>query len=76
MSTVLRAYEDDTLAQQWDDGTRIYTDFRSDTPVNRPYTPEENVEADARAAAAVLAQNRDSLADPASLDWFVAHAHP
>ena len=67
MSTVLKAYEDDALAQQWDDGTRVHTDFRTEPPTNRPYTSEENAEADARAAAEVLTANRAALSDPAQL---------
>lgn len=67
MSTVFKAYENGMLAQQWDDGTRIYTDFRSDPPVNRPYTAAENADADVRDAADTLARNRQALADPAQL---------
>lgn len=64
---VLKAYENGVVAQQWDDATRIHTDFRSEPPVNRPYTAEENAAADQRALDETISINRQSLTDSAGL---------
>lgn len=65
--SVIKAYENGVLIEQWDDSVRIYTDFRSEPPVNRPYTPEENAQADVRAVADALSENRAALSDPEKL---------
>lgn len=45
-------YENNVLIERWDDGTRTYTDFRTDPDTVRPYTTDENAAADARDARA------------------------
>lgn len=67
MSSVLKAYADGVLIQQWNDVTRVYTDFREDPALNRPYTAAENAAADERAAAELISSNREQLSDPALL---------
>ena len=54
---------DGTLVEEWDDESRTYTDHRTDPPTTRPYTDDENAEADARAAAALRAANEQALRD-------------
>lgn len=52
-----------TLRQWWDDATRTYHEY-DETGVEtlaRPYTPEENAEADARAQAQTEATNEADL---------------
>lgn len=44
-----RTYRDGVLVEEWDDQTRTYTDYTTDPPTTRPYTPEENAAADQRA---------------------------
>ena len=66
-TVVLRAYENDQLAQEWNDEARIYTDFRADPPINRPYTAEENAAADERALYQQVSDNKQELSDPSKL---------
>jgi hypothetical protein len=39
-------YFDGVLTERWDDATRTYTDYRTDPDTTRPYTDEENADAD------------------------------
>ena len=50
-------------AQQWDDATRTYTswDASGNQTLQRPYTTDENADADARQQAATDDANRTSL---------------
>lgn len=52
-------YEDGTLIESWDDENRTYTDHV--TGQQRPYTAEENVEADARGRQELLSTNNGTL---------------
>lgn len=44
--------------EQYDDDTRVYTDYRSGVAVTRPYTTDENTLADARVSEIVAESNR------------------
>ena len=56
-----QVYADGVLIEEWDDDTRTYTDHR--TGSSRPYTADENAQADQAAAAATLAANEAALRD-------------
>lgn len=56
-----------TLLEQWDDATRTYTDFRTDPDTTRPYTAQENAEADVRAAQETSDGNRRTIEDALDL---------
>lgn len=54
----LECWEDGTLIERWDNVSRVYTDFRPESPQSRPYTDAENAAADALAAAALVREQR------------------
>jgi hypothetical protein len=71
-SMVIDNYEDDVLAERWDDAaifpgtTRgTYTDYRTDPVIPRPYNDAEQGFADRRAAFATETTNQVTLTDRA-----------
>lgn len=66
MADVIQRWQVGVLVEQWDDGTRTYTDFRTDPDTTRLYTAQENTEADARTAEATEDANRRTIEE--SLD--------
>lgn len=60
---VERVVIDGTLRQWWDDATRRYHEYTAAgvETLDRPYTPEENADADARAKLATEATNEADL---------------
>lgn len=52
-----RTYEQGVLVEEWNDDTRTYTDFTTDPDTTRPYTADENAEADVRQDQATAATN-------------------
>lgn len=54
------AYHGEVLAEEWDDTTRTYTNHLDGTPP-RPYTAEENAEADVRIAEARAQDNEQAI---------------
>lgn len=58
MST--KAYENGVLVDEWDEVTRIYTNYRPPQS-SRPFTAEENAVADADAQAKTEKQNAETL---------------
>lgn len=46
MAGKIQFFENGVLVEEWDDGTRTVTNHRDGT--SRPYTEDENVEADER----------------------------
>lgn len=48
------------VTQLWDDESKTYTDFRVTPAAVRPYTAAEQLEADARAAAATARATREA----------------
>ena len=54
-------YDNGQLVEEWDDDARTYTDHH--TGESRPYTADENAQADQAAAAATLAANEAALRD-------------
>jgi len=56
-------YVDGVLTERWDDVARIYTDFRPDPDVSRPYTAEENQAADQAAADQAAAEEHAETTD-------------
>lgn len=64
MSTYTRVLDAaGTLRQWWDDDARTYHDYDAAGAeiFSRPYTPDENADADARATAATEASTADEL---------------
>lgn len=58
-----QVYSDGALIEEWDDGTRTYTRWDDTGAVveTRPYTPEENADADARTQADTESANADEV---------------
>lgn len=72
MSDLTQRFSNGVLIEQWDDATRTYTDHRTDPDTVRPYTAQENADADQRAADAAKAATEaqieaDTTADLTSL---------
>ena len=59
--SVNQQYEGGTLARQWDDTTRTFTDYTTDPDTVRPYTPAEQAAADTRAATEADEAAREAL---------------
>lgn len=59
----VQRYEAGVLRQFWNDETRTYSEYDEHGVLLREedYTPEQNAEADARAAGALLEANKSSL---------------
>ena len=55
-----------TLQEQWDDSTRTYTDFSTSPQIVRPYTDDENAEADKRAESEAESGNQSSIEEALS----------
>lgn len=62
-----QTFTNGVLVEQWDDATRIYSDFRTTPTTTRPYTAAENAAADATAAAVLTDANRQALTGTTSL---------
>lgn len=60
---MIEVYRANTLRERWDDTARIYTrwDAAGTQVEQRPYTAQENAQADARAAAELLSTNETTL---------------
>jgi hypothetical protein len=58
-----QVYENGVLREQWDDTTRTYTawDADGDQTEQRPYTAEENAQADAAAVQATQTANKSTI---------------
>jgi hypothetical protein len=58
-----RVYSDGVLRKQWDDATRLYTewDAQGQQTTQRPYTPDENAAADQRAADQAEQDNEQDI---------------
>jgi hypothetical protein len=58
-----QVYTDGVLREQWDDATRTYTawDENGEQTEQRPYTAEENAQADAAATAATETANKSTI---------------
>lgn len=58
---VTEIYDGDVLSLWWDDASRTFHDYTSGADVSRKYTADENAAADARAEAALEANNNTTL---------------
>jgi hypothetical protein len=57
----VEVYENGVFVERWDDNTRTYADFRTDPVTTRPYTAQEHLDADERAAQATEDANRRTV---------------
>lgn len=62
MSVKTQVWSDGVLVREWDDATRTYHEYDAAgvETLARPYGPEENADADARAAAAQARTDRET----------------
>jgi hypothetical protein len=56
-------YANGVLTERWDDPTRTHTDYTTDPDTVRPYTAQENADADARDAQAADMAERAATED-------------